>query len=98
MSIAVCFLFCPVKGIFIGLAFGKGQMSSGQQFKGIFTPALFSSVESNPGVFTLLVKFVLEGVNTSIAVRCGPKQPDRDLVEKVVSVRFQTNSGTVCLW
>ena len=65
--------------------------------KGVFKPALFSSVESNPGVFTPLVQFVWEGVNTSITLGCGPKQPDRDLVEEVVSVWFQTNSGTVRL-
>ena len=60
--------------------------------------ALYSSVDSNPGTFTPLMQFVWEGVNTSIALGCRPKQPDRDLVEEVVLVWFQTNSGTVCLW
>ena len=66
--------------------------------EGVFTPALFSSVELIPGAFTSLVQIIWEGVNTSIALGCGQKQPDRDLVEEVVSIRFQTNSGTVRLW
>ena len=68
------------------------------QSKGVFKPVLLSLVESKPGAFTPLVQFVWEGVNTSIALGCGPKQPDLDLVEEVVSVRFKTNSGAVRSW
>ncbi len=35
------------------------------------------------------------GVNTTIALKGRTKQPYRDPAEEVVSVRFQTNSGTV---
>ena len=62
--------------------------------KGVFTPALFSSVESNSGAFSPLVQFVWEGVNILITLGCGPKQPDRDLVEEVVSK--QTLMQFVC--
>ena len=42
-----------------------------QEVLGVFfTPSLFSSVESNPGAFTLSVPFVWAGVNTAIAL-CG---------------------------
>ena len=49
--------------------------------QGVFTPAMFSLVESNPGALTPLKR-----VNTSIALWCEPRQPDRDLVEELVSV------------
>ena len=39
------------------------------------TPALFSPVELNPGAFTLLVRFVWVGVNTSLKLWCGPNSP-----------------------
>ena len=57
----------------------------------VFTPALFSSAELDPGGFILSVLFVWEGVNTSVAL-CGPRQPDRVLAEEVVRVRFYTHS------
>ena len=43
--------------------------------KGGSTPALFSPVELNPGAFTLLVRFVWVGVNTSLKLWCGPNSP-----------------------
>ena len=46
-----------------------------QTYKGVFTPALFSLVELNPGAFTPLVRFVWAGVNTVITLGWGPKQP-----------------------
>ena len=39
-----------------------------KMFQVAFTPALYSPVESNPGAFSRLVRFVWVGVNT---VWCG---------------------------
>lgn len=51
----------------------------------VFRPALFSSVESNTGALTPLVRFVWAGVNTATALGSGYKQ---------TVVRF----GTVSFW
>ncbi|MDF4311101.1 hypothetical protein P3389_31350, partial [Vibrio parahaemolyticus] len=59
---------------------------------------LFGSVQLNSSPFPPSVQFVWAGVNTAITLRCAPKQPDPDLLEEVVSVRLQMNSGAVRLW
>lgn len=61
---------------------------------GPFTPALFSSVESDPEAFTPLVRFIWAGVNTAVTLGCEPKQPDLDFVEEVVCpvrLRYEHN-------
>ncbi len=55
-------------------------------FKGVFTPFLFGSIESNSSSLS---------IQYSNRTRVRIKQPDRDPAEEVVSVRFQTNSGSV---
>lgn len=60
--------------------------------KGAFITALLGLAQSNSSLFAPYVRFVWAGVNTAIALRYTPKQPDRDLLEEV------TNSGAVCLW
>ncbi len=60
--------------------------------------ALFSFAELNSGWFFLLVRFVHVSVNTEMELCVGPQQTDQDLFEEAVSVRVQTNSGTIYLW
>ncbi len=62
--------------------------------KGVFTPVFFSPIKSNSGPFSPFVRFVWAGVNTVMALGCGP----RPFLEEAVSVRSQSYSGTVCLW
>ncbi len=41
-------------------------------FKGVFTPVLFGSIESNSSSFPPLVRIFWAGVNTAIALWCAP--------------------------
>ncbi len=42
------------------------------QKKGVFTPVLFGTIESNSSLFPPLVRIYWAGVNTEIALGCGP--------------------------
>lgn len=42
--------------------------------------------------------FVWAGVNKVIRLACSPRQLHQDPFEEVFLVRFQINSGMVCLW
>ena len=66
---------------------------SERQTKGVFTPAQFGPLKTDQGSFPTLVQTFGTGVITNHQTMIWTKQPDRDPLFEVVSVRFQTDSG-----
>ncbi len=66
------------------------------KIKGVFTPVLLVRLKRTQVRFPSDAD-LLGRCEYSITLWCAPNKPHRDPAEEVVSVRFQTNSGTVRL-
>lgn len=70
------------------LADKSKNKQSFKNLRGVLTSVVFSQFKSNSGLFSHIFVFCLYRFNTVIALGYRPKQPHRDLLEEVVSVRF----------
>ena len=73
-------------------------LESTKKVLGAFTPALYSPVESNPGAFSWLVRFVWVGVNTVRDLLSELNNRTLVRLKEVVSDGLLVNSGAVHCW